>query len=150
VWDALVGSGATPTGLGARDTLRLEVCFHLYGNDLSEDRNPIEAGLGWACKLDTDFIGADVLRDVEPAQTLVPFAFTGPGIPRQGNPVLVDGEPAGEVTSGTLSPCLEHGIGMAYVPVAAAQPGTPIEVDVRGRVRPAEVRKRPLYEKKES
>jgi aminomethyltransferase len=150
VWDALVGSGATPTGLGARDTLRLEVCFHLYGNDLSEDRNPIEAGLGWACKLDTDFIGADALRDVEPAQTLVPFAFTGPGIPRQGNPVLVDGEPAGEVTSGTLSPCLEHGIGMAYVPVAAAQPGTPIEVDVRGRVRPAEVRKRPLYEKKES
>jgi aminomethyltransferase len=150
VWDALTGSGATPAGLGARDTLRLEVCFHLYGNDLSEDRNPIEAGLGWACKLDTGFIGADVLRDFDPTQKLVPFAFTGKGIPRQGNTVLVDGEPAGEVTSGTLSPCLEIGIGMAYVPVAAAEPGTPIEVDVRGRVRPAEVRKRPLYSKKES
>jgi aminomethyltransferase len=150
VWDALTGSGATPVGLGARDTLRLEVCFHLYGNDLSEDRNPIEAGLKWACKLDTDFIGADALRDYEPTQTLVPFAFTDKGIPRQGNPVLVDGAPAGEVTSGTLSPCLDQGIGMAYVPLAAAEPGTAIEVDVRGRVRPAEVRKRPLYAKKES
>jgi aminomethyltransferase len=150
VWDALTGSGATPAGLGARDTLRLEVCFHLYGNDLSEDRNPIEAGLSWACKLDTGFIGSDVLRDFEPAQKIVPFAFTDKGIPRQGNPVLVDGEVAGEVTSGTLSPCLEIGIGMAYVPVAATEPGTPIEVDVRGRVRPAEVRKRPLYSKKES
>jgi aminomethyltransferase len=150
VWEALVGSGATPAGLGARDTLRLEVCFHLYGNDLSEDRNPVEAGLAWACKLDTDFIGADALRGFEPTHKLVPFAFTGKGIPRQGNVVLVDGEPAGEVTSGTLSPSLGYGIGMAYVPVAAAEPGTPIEVDVRGRVRPAEVRRRPLYEKKET
>ena len=150
VWDALVAAGAAPTGLGARDTLRLEVCFHLYGNDLSEDRNPIEAGLGWACKLDTRFVGSDALRDAEPAQRLVPFAFTGKGIPRQGNPVLVEGTPAGEVTSGTLSPCLDVGIGMAYVPAAAAAPGTPIEVDVRGRVRPAEVRSRPLYAKKES
>jgi aminomethyltransferase len=150
VWDALIGAGVTPTGLGARDTLRLEVCFHLYGNDLSEDRNPIEAGLSWACKLDTGFIGADALRDFEPAQKLVPFAFTDKGIPRQGNPVLIGGEPVGEVTSGTLSPCLDYGIGMAYVPVAATEPGTPIDVDVRGRVRPAEVRKRPLYAKKES
>ena len=150
VWDALVGSGAMPTGLGARDTLRLEVCFHLYGNDLSEDRNPIEAGLKWACKLDTGFIGSDALREYEATQTLVPFAFTDKGIPRQGNPVLVDGEPVGEVTSGTLSPCLDYGIGMAYVPVTAKEPGTPIEVDVRGRVRPAEVRKRPLYKKKET
>jgi aminomethyltransferase len=150
VWDALTTAGATPTGLGARDTLRLEVCFHLYGNDLSEDRNPVEAGLGWACKLDTGFIGSDVLEDFEPTQKLVPFAFTDKGIPRQGNPVLIDGTPAGEVTSGTLSPCLEIGIGMAYVPVAATEPGTPVEVDVRGRVRPAEVRKRPLYAKKES
>jgi aminomethyltransferase len=150
VWDALTGSGARPAGLGARDTLRLEVCFHLYGNDLSEDRNPIEAGLGWACKLDTGFVGSDALQGFEPTQRLVPFAFTGKGIPRQGNPVLVDGEPAGEVTSGTLSPCLDVGIGMAYVPVSATAPGTPIEVDVRGRVRPAEVRERPLYAKKES
>ena len=150
VWDSLIGSGATPAGLGARDTLRLEVCFHLYGNDLSEDRNPIEAGLGWACKLDTGFIGSDVLRDFEPTQKIVPFAFTGKGIPRQGNPVLVDGAVAGEVTSGTLSPCLDIGIGMAYVPLGSTEPGTPIEVDVRGRVRPAEVRRRPLYAKKES
>jgi aminomethyltransferase len=143
VWDALVGSGAKPTGLGARDTLRLEACFHLYGNDLDEDHNPIEAGLGWACKLDTDFIGADALRDFEPTRLLVPFAFTGPGIPRPGNPVIPDGV----VTSGTLSPCLDYGIGMAYVPVSHTEPGTPIEVDVRGKLRPAEVRSKPLYKK---
>jgi aminomethyltransferase len=146
VWDALVDDGAVPAGLAARDTLRLEVCFHLYGNDLSEDRNPIEAGLGWCCKLETGFIGAHALREVRPDQTLVPFAFTGPGIPRQGNPVHTEhGE--GIVTSGTLSPCLEVGIGMAYLPLAAAEPGTPIEVDVRGKRRAAEVRKKPLYEK---
>jgi aminomethyltransferase len=149
VWDALTGDGATPAGLGARDTLRLEVCFHLYGNDLSEERNPLEAGLGWVCKLDTDFIGADALRGFEPDSTLVPFAFTGPGIPRQDNPILVDGEPAGVVTSGTMSPCLELGIGMGYVPVAAREPGTQIEVDVRGKLRPAEVRERPLYRKEQ-
>jgi aminomethyltransferase len=149
VWDALTADGATPVGLGARDTLRLEVCFHLYGNDLSEDRNPIEAGLGWVCKLDTGFIGADALRGLEPADALVPFAFTGQGIPRQGNPILVDGEPAGEVTSGTMSPCLEIGIGMGYVPISAREPGTQIEVDVRGKLRPAEVRERPLYRKEQ-
>jgi aminomethyltransferase len=148
IWDALTGEGVVPAGLGARDTLRLEVCFHLYGNDLSEDRNPIEAGLGWVCKLDTDFIGADALRG-EPADALVPFAFTGEGIPRQGNPILVDGEPAGVVTSGTMSPCLEIGIGMGYVPVAAREPGTQIEVDVRGKLRPAEVCERPLYRKEQ-
>ena len=146
LWDALVAAGAEPAGLGARDTLRLEVCFPLYGNDLSEERTPIEAGLGWAVKLDTGFIGADALRAAgDPGERLVPFAFTGPGIPRQGNPILVDGEPAGVVTSGTLSPCLEHGVGMGYVPTSAAAPGTPIEVDVRGRLRPAEVREKPLY-----
>jgi aminomethyltransferase len=149
VWDALTGDGAEPVGLGARDTLRLEVCFHLYGNDLSEDRNPIEAGLGWVCKLDTNFIGAEALRGYEPADALVPFAFTEQGIPRQGNPILVDGSPAGEVTSGTMSPCLEIGIGMGYVPVAAREPGTKIEVDVRGKLRPAEVRERPLYRKEQ-
>ena len=146
VWDALLERGVVPAGLGARDTLRMEVCFHLYGNDLSLDRNPIEAGLGWCCKLDTGFIGAEALRDAEPEQKLAPFAFTGPGIPRQGNAVRT---PAGEgvVTSGTMSPCLEVGIGMAYLPRAAAEPGTEIEVDVRGKARAAEVRKKPLYEK---
>ncbi len=146
VWDAL---DVTPTGLGARDTLRLEVCFHLYGNDLSEDRNPIEAGLGWCCKLDTGFIGADALRDFEPTETLVPFAFTDPGIPRPGNAVLVDGEERGVVTSGSHSPCLELGIGMAYVPVDAAAPGTHVEVDVRGKRRRAEIREKPLYKKED-
>jgi aminomethyltransferase len=149
VWDALVGGGALPIGLAARDTLRLEACFHLYGNDLSEDRGPIEAGLAWCCKLDTNFIGSDALRAAEPDQTLVPFAFSGEGIPRQGNAVLVGGEPAGVVTSGTLSPCLEVGIGLAYVPLSAAEPGTAIEVDVRGKLRPAEVREKPLYRKEQ-
>jgi aminomethyltransferase len=149
VWDALLAQGVTPAGLGARDTLRLEVCFHLYGNDLTEDRNPIEAGLHWCCKLDTGFIGAEALRGHEPEQLLVPFAFTGPGIPRQGNQVrTADGE--GVVTSGTMSPCLGVGIGMAYVPAAAAQPGTEMEVDVRGKRRAAEVKEKPLYQKEPS
>jgi aminomethyltransferase len=149
VWDALMEQGVSPAGLGARDTLRLEVCFHLYGNDLSEDRNPIEAGLGWCCKLDTGFIGADALRGLEPADALVPFAFTDPGIPRQDNPVHTE-HGDGVVTSGSLSPCLELGIGMAYVPVAAAEPGTALEVDVRGKPRAAEVREKPLYRKETS
>jgi aminomethyltransferase len=149
VWDALMEQGVTPAGLGARDTLRLEVCFHLYGNDLSEDRNPIEAGLAWCCKLDTDFIGADALRGIDPDQTLAAFAFTGPGIPRQDNPVHTE-HGDGVVTSGSLSPCLEVGIGMGYVPVAAAQPGTKLDVDVRGKARAAEVREKPLYRKETS
>jgi len=147
VWDALTADGAAPVGLGARDTLRLEVCFHLYGNDLSEERTPLEAGLGWCCKLETGFIGSDALRAAEPTDVLVPFAFSGPGIPRPGNPVRIAGEQAGVVTSGTLSPCLGIGIGMAYVSKRSAAPGTPIEVDVRGRMRAAEVRGKPLYRK---
>jgi aminomethyltransferase len=149
VWDALMEQGVTPAGLGARDTLRLEVCFHLYGNDLAEDRNPIEAGLAWCCKLETGFVGGDALEGLEPEDTLVPFAFTGPGIPRQDNPVHSE-QGDGVVTSGSLSPCLEVGIGMAYVPVAAAAPGTKLEVDVRGKSREAEVREKPLYRKETS
>jgi aminomethyltransferase len=146
VWDAVVAAGATPAGLGARDTLRLEVCFHLYGNDLMEERGPIEAGLGWCCKEDTGFIGADAVRAVReagPDEKLVPFAMTGPGIARQGNPV----RGGGVVTSGTMSPCLGIGIGMAYVPAARTEPGTPLEIDVRGKGRTAEVRSKPLYTK---
>jgi aminomethyltransferase len=149
VWDALMAQGVTPAGLGARDTLRLEVCFHLYGNDLSEGRNPIEAGLAWCCKLETGFVGADALEGLEPEDALVPFAFTGPGIPRQDNPVHTE-HGDGVVTSGSLSPCLETGIGMAYVPLAAAAPGTRLEVDVRGKAREAEVREKPLYRKETS
>jgi aminomethyltransferase len=146
VWDAVVQAGATPAGLGARDTLRLEVCFHLYGNDLMETRGPIEAGLGWCVKEDTGFIGSDAIaktRAAGPSEKLVPFVITGPGIARQGNPVIG----GGEVTSGTLSPSLDQGIGMAYVPVDMAEPGTPLEIDVRGRTRSAEVRAKPLYSK---
>jgi aminomethyltransferase len=146
LWDELVRRGATPAGLGARDTLRLEVCFHLYGNDLSVERGPIEAGLGWCCKEDTGFIGADAVRSVRehgPAERLVAFEIDGPGIARQGNPVLG----GGEVTSGTLSPCLKTGIGMAYVPSAHAAVGTDLEIDVRGKMRPAVVKDKPLYRK---
>ena len=146
VWDALTEHGATPVGLGARDTLRLEVCFHLYGNDLSEERGPIEAGLGWCCKEDTGFIGSDVIRaqrENGTAEQLVPFVLTGPGIARQGNAVVG----GGEVTSGTLSPCLNQGIGMAYLPTGRNEPGTAFEIDVRGKTRPAEVRAKPLYRK---
>jgi len=147
VWDALVADGALPCGLGARDTLRLEVCFHLYGNDLSEERTPIEAGLGWCCKLDTEFIGSEALRAAsEPSDRLAAFAFTGPGLPRPGCAVRTAAGD-GVVTSGTLSPCLGVGIGLAYVPAATAEPGTPIEVDVRGKLRAAEVRSKPLYRK---
>jgi len=146
VWDALTDAGAIPVGLGARDTLRVEVCFHLYGNDLSEDRNPIEAGLGWCVKEATGFIGSAATaaaRANGTPQKLVPFVLEGPGIARQGNPVLG----GGEVTSGTFSPCLERGIGMAYVSTAQAEPGTRIEIDVRGRTRPALVERKPLYRK---
>ncbi len=152
LWDALLGAGATPAGLAARDTLRLEVCFHLYGNDLSLDRNPIEAGLGWCCKEETAFIGSEAVaaaRAEGTAQKLIPFALTGKGVPRQGNPVVgPDGLEAGVVTSGTHSPSLERGVGMAYVNATLADPGSEIEIDVRGRRRPARVESRPLYEAK--
>ena len=150
VWDALVAAGATPAGLGARDTLRLEVCYPLYGNDLSTERTPIEAGLRWACALDKDFVGADVLRrqaEEGTEELLAPFVFTEKGIPRPGCELLADGEPVGEVTSGTLSPCLGIGIGMGYVQAAVAEPGTEIVVDVRGKRRGARVESKPLYER---
>ncbi|MDO8210215.1 glycine cleavage system aminomethyltransferase GcvT [Conexibacter sp. CPCC 206217] len=148
VWDAVTAAGAAPVGLAARDTLRLEVCFHLYGNDLMESRGPIEAGLGWCCKEQTGFIGCDAVAAVRaagPSELLAPFVFTGPGIPRQGNAVVG----GGEVTSGTLSPSLEIGIGMAYLPLQRAVPGTEIEVDVRGKTRAAVVKEKPIYRTKE-
>src|SRR3954467_689896 len=138
LWDELTRRGAAPAGLAARDTLRLEVCFHLYGNDLMEERGPIEAGLGWGCQEDTGFIGSDAVRrtrEAGPAEKLVPFKVVGPGIARQGNPIAG----GGVVTSGTLSPCLEIGIGMGYVPAAHAAEGTELEIDVRGRTRRAVV-----------
>ncbi len=149
LWDELVRRGALPCGLAARDTLRLEACFHLYGHDLLLERGPIEAGLGWCCKEATGFIGADAVRAVReagPAEKLVAFVLDGPGIARQGNPVVG----GGVVTSGTLSPSLEVGIGLAYVPAARAAAGTRLEIDVRGKIRPAVVRAKPLYRRGES
>jgi glycine cleavage system T protein (aminomethyltransferase) len=146
LWDELTRRGAAPAGLGARDTLRLEVCFHLYGNDLSTERGPIEGGLGWCCKEDTGFIGAEAVRAVREqgaAEKLIAFEVEGPGIARHGNPVLG----GGEVTSGTLSPCLGTGIGLAYVPAERAAVGTRLELDVRGKMRPAVVKQKPLYRK---
>jgi len=146
LWDQIVARGATPAGLAARDTLRLEVCFHLYGNDLSVDRDPIEAGLGWCCREDTGFIGAEAVRAVResgPAERLIAFAVDGPGIARAGNPV----RGGGEVTSGTLSPCLGVGIGLAYLPADRAAVGARLEIDVRGKMRPAVIKQKPLYRK---
>jgi aminomethyltransferase len=146
LWDALVDAGARPVGLGARDTLRLEACFHLYGNDLSEDRDPIGAGLGWACAEQTGFIGADRIAEVRrrgPLQRLVPFVIDGPGIARQGNQVLG----GGVVTSGSFSPSLECGIGLAYVQSERAAPGTRFQIDVRGKIREAVIHQKPLFPK---
>ena len=117
-----------------------------YGNDLNEQRDPIEAGLGWCCREATGFIGADEVARVRaqgPAQRLAAFVMEGPGIARQGNPV----SGGGEVTSGTFSPCLERGIGMAYIPAARAEPGTHLEIDVRGRMRAAVIVPKPIYKK---
>ena len=146
VWDELLRRGATPCGLAARDTLRLEVNYHLYGNDLSADRNPIEAGLGWACAERTGFIGSRAIaaaRADGTAQKLVAFKIDGPGIARQGN-LVVGG---GEVTSGTMSPSLGVAIGMAYLPSERAAVGETFEIDVRGKRRSAVVASRPLYSK---
>ena len=150
LWRALLAAGVTPCGLGARDTLRLEVCFHLHGNDMGPDRNPIEAGLGWCCKEETGFAGSEAVaaaRADGTAERLVAFAIPDRGIPRPGNPILAGGEPIGAVTSGTFSPSLGIGIGMGYVRTESAEPGTAIEIDVRGRHREAEIRRKPLYAK---
>ena len=146
LWDELLRRGAAPAGLAARDTLRLEVCFHLYGNDLSTERGPIEAGLGWCCREGTAFIGSDAVRKVReagPSEKLVAFEIDGPGIARQGNAIAG----GGEVTSGTMSPSLGKGIGMAYVPAERSAPGTDLEIDVRGKMRRAVVKQKPLYRK---
>ncbi|MGH2924517.1 MAG: glycine cleavage system aminomethyltransferase GcvT [Solirubrobacterales bacterium] len=152
IWAALVAGGAEPAGLAARDTLRMEVCFHLYGNDMDETRNPIEAGLGWCCREETAFIGAEPVaaaRRDGTAERLAPFVLTGPGIPRADNPIVSHDERVGTVTSGTLSPSIGIGIGMGYVESGLAEPGTELEIDVRGIRRPARIESKPLYERKE-
>ncbi len=148
LWEELVVAGAVPAGLAARDTLRLEVNYALYGNDLDEDHTPIEASLGWIVEEQTGFIGAERCaeqRAAGPERKLVPFEITGQGIPRQGNPIVVGDDVVGEVTSGTMSPSLGHGIGMGYIRTDLAKPGTDIEIDVRGKRRTARVGKVPLY-----
>jgi aminomethyltransferase len=149
LWDAVVARGAVPAGLGARDTLRLEVCYPLHGNDIGPDTDAISAGLGWTCALDKDFTGADALRGIKergPERRLAPFVMDEKAIPRQGMPV-VEG---GEVTSGTHSPMLEVGIGMAYVPAELAEAGSKITIDVRGSERHAHVVKKPIYKREET
>jgi aminomethyltransferase len=144
LWDAVLARGITPCGLGARDTLRLEACFPLHGNDISPETDPISAGLGWTCALAKDFSGVNVLRAIKehgPERRLVAFVMEDKAIPRQGMPI----EGGGEVTSGSHSPMLDVGIGMGYVPTAQAQPGTELTVDVRGKPRKARTVKKPIY-----
>jgi aminomethyltransferase len=149
LWEELVVAGATPAGLAARDTLRLEVNYCLYGNELNEERTPIEAGLDWALVDGTGFLGEEVCarQMKEGTKELLTQFVLAEGIPREGNPVMLGNEQVGEVTSGTLSPSLETGIGMAYVRADLAEPGNEFEIDVRGKRRQAETRKRPLYSK---
>jgi aminomethyltransferase len=147
LWDAVLERGAVPCGLGARDTLRLEVCYPLHGNDIGPDTDAVSAGLGWACALDKQFEGVEVLRRLKadgPERRLVAFVMEEKAVPRQGMPI----EGGGEVTSGSHSPMLEVGIGMGYVPTAEAQPGTELTIDVRGRPRRARVVKKPIYKPK--
>jgi aminomethyltransferase len=146
LWDAVVQRGATPCGLGARDTLRLEVCYPLHGNDIGPETDAISAGLGWVCALDTEFTGVEQLRRIKeegPARKLVAFVMQDPGIPRQGMAI----EEGGEVTSGSHSPMLERGIGMGYVDAGHTEPGTTLTIDVRGKPRHAELVKKPIYNK---
>ena len=148
LWDAVLGRGVEPCGLGARDTLRLEVCYPLHGNDITPDTDAISAGLGWACALGRDFTGADELRRIKeegPVQRLVPFVMEERAIPRQGMPIAE----GGEVTSGTHSPMLDRGIGMGYVPAGTANAGEEITIDVRGKPRRAKIVQKPIYKREE-
>jgi aminomethyltransferase len=146
LWDAILERGITPCGLGARDTLRLEVCYPLHGNDITTETDAISAGLGWACALETEFTGVEALRRVKedgPSRRLVPFTMAEKAIPRQGMSIAG----GGEVTSGTHSPSRDIGIGMGYVPAGQAAAGTELELDVRGKPRRARVVKKPIYRK---
>jgi aminomethyltransferase len=149
LWDRVLERGAVPCGLGARDTLRLEVCYPLHGNDITPETDAISAGLGWCCALDKEFSGAQELREIKalgPVQKLVPFVMEEKAIPRQG--MAIEGR--GEVTSGTHSPMLDRGIGLGYVPANSAAPDSTLTIDVRGKPRRARVVKRPIYKREES
>ena len=157
-WDHLLETGRPfgikPAGLGARDLLRLEMAYLLYGNDMNEDTTPIEAGADWVVKFDKgDFIGrAELLAQhtTGPSRRLVAFELVEKGVPRHGFTILNPEKPhavIGEVTSGNLSPLLQKGIGMGYVAPAAAQPGSSILIDIRGKACPAVVVKPPFYKR---
>ncbi|HWG55576.1 MAG TPA: glycine cleavage system aminomethyltransferase GcvT [Gaiellaceae bacterium] len=146
LWDAVVARGAVPCGLGARDTLRLEVCYPLHGNDITPETDAISAGLGWTCALDKEFTGAAELRRVKEQgaeRKLVAFVMEERAVPRKDMPI----EGGGVVTSGTHSPMLDRGIGMGYVPAAQAVNGAELVIDVRGRARRATVVPKPIYKK---
>jgi aminomethyltransferase len=148
LWDAVLERGAVPCGLGARDTLRLEVCYPLHGNDIGPDTDAISAGLGWVCALEKEFTGAESLRAIKeagPERRLSAFVMEEKAIPRQGM-AIAEG---GEVTSGSHSPMLECGIGMGYVPSALAQAGAQITIDVRGRPRCGRIVEKPIYKREE-
>jgi glycine cleavage system T protein (aminomethyltransferase) len=156
IWNAVVEAGAVPCGLGARDTLRLEAGYRLYGNDMDEEHTPLEAGLGWIVKLHKSggFIGAEALREQKAQglkRKLVGFRLTAKrGIARKGYPVRPPGveKHVGEVTSGTMSPTLKQPIGFAYVPIELSPQGTCFEVEIRDHPFPAEVVKTPFVSKK--
>jgi aminomethyltransferase len=148
LWDAVLARGVVPCGLGARDTLRLEACYPLHGNDITPETDAISAGLGWTCALAKEFTGVETLRRVKaegPVRKLVPFVMEDKAIPRQGMPI----EGGGDVTSGTHSPMLDIGIGMGYVPTAQAAAGTELTIDVRGKPRKARVVKKPIYKRED-
>jgi aminomethyltransferase len=149
LWDELVRRGAVPCGLGARDTLRLEAGMPLYGHELGEDTDPLQAGLGRSVKFDKGpFVGRDALvrrRDDKTRPVRVGLELAGKRIAREGSAVSQDDKPAGRVTSGTFSPSLQKVIAMAYVGPASAAPGTVLEVDVRGKPEAARVVPLPFY-----
>ena len=151
VMEAGAGDGLVPVGLGARDTLRLEMKYALHGHELGPEISPLEAGLGWITKLEKpSFVGrAALLQQKERglARRLVGFAMSEPGIPRADYPVCVDGTPVGVVTSGTMSPSLRVGIGLALVPPELADVGTPLQIGIRGKLLRAEVVKTPFVKK---
>jgi aminomethyltransferase len=148
LWDRVLARGAMPCGLGARDTLRLEASLPLHGNDITPETDAISAGLGWCCKLEKEFSGAQELREIKargPERKLVSFVMEEKAVPRQGMTI----EGGGEVTSGTHSPMLDRGIGMGYVSSESAAPGTELAVDVRGKSRRGRIVKRPIYKREE-
>ena len=155
LWKALLEAGKPhglqPVGLGARDTLRLEARLMLYGNDITESTNPLEAGLGWVVKLDAgDFVGRDALKTLKAAgltRRLVGFEMTGRGIARHGYPIVADGSPVGEVTSGSPGPTVGRNIGLGYVPLALGKAGTTLGVEIRGKVVDAVVVRTPFYKR---